>query len=111
MSDDLTPEARAAISEWTQVPEGMLSSAQTLDEAWQLATLARDWKQATAPPATSGIPAPAPTPAAAPTPILRQSLVDSDDWLTAWRQNRLGPMGAPAPPPRKNGEAHRNNGP
>jgi hypothetical protein len=104
----VTPEFLAAVSAHTGVPEFMLSG-DTIAAVWDSAQAAVDWKEATAPqPPTAAVSASSPQ--ARPIPM-QQQLTTGDDWLRAWRMGRLTAMGAPQPPPRRNGEPHRNAGP
>jgi hypothetical protein len=109
---DITPEFLAGVFEWTGVPVNMLSG-DTIPAVWDSAQRVVDWKQATTQPS-----APSAATSAVPVPqveqVSRQVMYPhqtADDWLTAWRSGRLGRLGAPAPPPRRNGEAHRNAAP
>jgi hypothetical protein len=103
----VTPEFLAAVSEHTGVPKQFLSG-NTIPEVWASARQAVEWKEATAPPP----PTAAVSASSQPYRIPMQSLVPgNDDWMTAWRAGRLTPMGVPQPPPRRNGEAHKNAGP
>jgi hypothetical protein len=105
---DVTPEFLAAVSQHTGVPEFLLSG-DSIGAVWDSARRAVDWKAATAPQATPQSPS-----AAVPVPsanrIVQMRGEAPDDWMAAWRAGQLAGRGAPAPPPRRNGE-HRNAAP
>ena len=68
------------------------------------AQLAVDWRDATAPQ-----PPPPPTAAVSvPTDnrIVQMRGEPPADWMAAWRSGALAGRGAPAPPPRTNGQHH-----
>lgn len=104
---DVTSDFLAAVSQHTSVPVGMLSG-DTIDAVWDSARAAVEWKQATAPlapPATAAVPVPTPD------RTVQMRGEAPDDWMAAWRAGQLAGRGAPAPPPRRNGERHRNVAP
>jgi hypothetical protein len=108
MNDQVPDEFRTAVSGLTGVQVWMLRG-ETPQQAWQSARTAVEWKQATAPPV------PPPATAAVPTTYgVGQISQETTGYLNpaaqleAWRQGRLERMGAPAPPPRRTGEQHRN---
>jgi hypothetical protein len=109
----VTPEFIRAVSEETGVPEWLLTAGgnNTMEGVWSRASDAVEWKYATAPaeprPPTAAVSASSPPP----TRIPLQQSVPGDDWLGAWRAGRLTPMGAPAPPPRRNNGHTRTNKP
>ena len=96
----VTPEFLAAVSAHTGVPVQFLSGS-TIDAVWESAKRAVEWKEATAPavppPLTSAV-----SPSYGPVPMRPVP----DDVLRAWREGQLAERGAPAPPPRRNGERH-----
>jgi hypothetical protein len=103
--------ARSEISRLSGVRMHLLGDAATEEEARTAADQALDWRTAPAPPA------PTPPTSAVPMPsvgqISRETLgyLGPADQLAFWRQGRLEGIGAPAPPPRRNGEQHRNAAP
>jgi len=105
----MTPEFILAVSGFTGVPAFMLSG-DSAAAVWDSAQRAVDWKAATAPQAT-----PQPPTAAVPVPsasrIVQMLGEAPDDWMAAWRAGQLAGRGAPAPPPRRKGERHRNAAP
>jgi hypothetical protein len=96
MNDQVPDEFRTAVSGLTGVPVWMLRG-ETPQQAWQSA------------------PPPPPPPPPLPTTYgVGQISQETTGYLNpaaqleAWRQGRLERMGAPAPPPRRTGEQHRN---
>jgi hypothetical protein len=110
MSDDITDEFLNLVSKFSEVPVEYLRG-DTAQAVWDSAQAAIDWKNAAQ---ATGANAPVTSSAVNPnthTPIRSQQLVPGDDWMAAWRAGRLTPLGAPAPPPRRNGSGHRDAGP
>jgi hypothetical protein len=109
MSSDVTPEFLAAVSKFTDVPEFLLSG-DSIAAVWDSAQRAVDWRTSTAPSAPH-------PPATAAVEVPRDDRIVTmygeppADWLAAWRSGQLAGRGAPAPPPRRNGERHRNAAP
>lgn len=104
---DLPAEFVRAVSEQTGVPAEFLTG-DTAEHVWDSAERIARWKAETAPPPqTSAVVASSPPP----TRITAQQMTEGNDWLTAWRTGRLAGAGAPAPPPRRTGERHRNAAP
>jgi hypothetical protein len=105
---DITPEFIEAVSNFTDVPAFMLSG-DTPADVWDSAQRAVDWKQAQPPappqPATAAVPVPSAN------RIVQMRGEAPDDWMAAWRSGQLAGRGAPAPPPRRTGEQHRNAAP
>jgi hypothetical protein len=115
-NDDLTEErnrllgevARLRVSRDTGVPPGLLARGSTEDECRAIADQALAWRTATA--------SPAPRPPTSAVPVSRVGQISKEtlgclspaDQMAFWRQGRLEGIGAPAPPPRRNGEQHRN---
>lgn len=104
----VTPEFIQAVSRHTGVPLEFLFG-ETIPEVWESARAAVDWKvQTTAPPAqpaTSAVSVPSAD------RIVQMRRDAPDDWMAAWRAGQLAGRGAPAPPPRRTGERHRNAAP
>jgi hypothetical protein len=106
MADDITPEFIDAVSAFTDVPAEFLTG-DTAAAVWASAQAAIDWKYAAAPqvpprPATAAVSVPSAN------RIVQMRGDTPEDWMAAWRAGQLGGRGAPAPPPRRTGEAHRN---
>ena len=99
--------ARLRVSKQTGVPVSMLGNAATEEAARALADQAQAWAAETtpAPPTTSA------RPAYSTGQISRQTLghLSPADQMAVYRQGRLEGIGAPQPPPRRNGEQHRHN--
>jgi hypothetical protein len=105
---DVTPEFLNAVSDKTGVPVWMLNG-ETIPEVWDSARTAVEWKQASAPPPPPSATAAVPEPSA--NRIVQMRGEAPDDWMAAWRSGLLAGRGAPAPPPRRNGESHRRAAP
>ena len=95
--------ARSKVSRESGVPMHLLGDAVTEEAARAAADQAIAWRTATAPPA------PTPTTSAVPVSsvgqISRETLgyLSPADRMAVWRQGRLEQIGAPQPPPRRNG--------
>jgi hypothetical protein len=102
--------ARLRVERETGVPAELLAKATTEDSARALADRLLSWKGETSPAAP---PPTAPVPAYGVSQIGRDSLgyLSAEQVVQAHREGRLADIGAPAPPRRRTGEAHRNGGP
>lgn len=88
----------------TGVPAELLTKATTDDDALALAQRLLEWKGPATPPPTATVTEPFyPV-----TQYRRDDLqhLTADEVAQAYRQGRLTQIGAPAPPPRQNGEHH-----
>lgn len=89
----ITPEFVRAVSAETGVPAEFLTG-DTTHEVWDSAQRLADWKASTASqPPTAAVAASAPD-----RPITPQGCAPDGDYLKAWREGRLAPVGMPAPP-------------
>lgn len=97
-------------SRLTGVPPDLLGNGNTAEEIEQIAADLLAWKAA-APPAQP--PATAAAPAYTVGQISRSTLqyLSPEQISAVHREGRLEGIGAPAPPPRRTGEQHRNAAP
>jgi hypothetical protein len=117
-NDDLSAERdrlqaeviRLRVERDTGVPASMLSNATSEEEARVQAAEALAWKVAGSTSAAPRQQTAAVSPYASPGQISRDTLkyLSADQVSAVYRQGRLEGIGAPPPPPRRNGEPHRN---
>jgi hypothetical protein len=107
---EVSAEFLNAVSRHTGAPVNMLSG-DTIPAVWDSAQRAVDWRQATAAPAPPLQPATAAVSVPSADRIVQMRGEPPGDWMAAWRAGQLAGRGAPAPPPRRTGEQHRNAAP
>ena len=103
---------RLRVERETTVPASLLGQATTEDEARAIAAAALQWRadRAAAPPTTAAVSA---SPYLVPGQIGRSTLahLTPEQVSQVYKEGRLSQIGAPPPPPRRNGEPHRNAAP